>query len=151
MAVNVSFDLESFARSIRQSGYLSLRNAARALTRMYDETLAPLGLRATQLGMLRVCAASGPLSIVELSRELQATLRMVQRDIRPLLETGLVVKERPAGQGQARIRLTPAGRRQLLAGIQRWDFVQSRLIEVLGEDRWKVLQQQLDALSEADA
>jgi DNA-binding MarR family transcriptional regulator len=150
MAVNVSFDLESFARSIRQSGYLSLRHAARALTRMYDETLAPLGLRATQLGMLRVCAASGPLSIVELGQELQATHRLVQRDIKPLLETGLVVKDRPAGQRQAQIRLTPAGHRQLLAGIQRWDFVQSRLIEVLGEDRWKVLQRQLEALSEVD-
>lgn len=150
MAVNVSFDVESFARSIRQSGCLSLRNAARALTQMYDETLAPLGLRTTQLGMLRVCAASGPLSIAELSRGLHATQRMIRRDIKPLLEAGLVVKRRPAGCRETLIELTPPGRRQLAAGIQRWDFAQSRLIELLGEDRWKALQRQLETLSESD-
>lgn len=150
MAANVSFDLESFARSIRQSGCLSLRHVARALTRLYDDTLAPVGLRATQLGMLRVCAVSGPLSVAELARELEATQRMIRRDIKPLLEAGLVATKRTDGRRESLIELTPAGRRQLVAGIQRWDAAQSRLIEVLGEDRWKDLRQQLDALSADD-
>lgn len=147
MVFNVSFDVESFARSIRQSGLVSLRQAALALTRLYDDTLAPLGLRATQLGILRVCAASGPLSIAELSRELEARQQMVRRDIKPLLSAGLVVKKPVPGRRESLVELTPAGKQQLVAGIQRWDFVQSRLIDALGEDRWKDLRQQLDALS----
>ncbi len=123
MAVNVSFNVESFARSIRQSGYLSLRQAARALTRMYDAAL---------------------------SLELEATPRLIRRDIKPLLEAGLVANKRPPGHRQALVVLTPMGRRQLVAGIQLWDFAQSQLIEMLGDDRWKELQRQLDALAEAD-
>ena len=150
MAVNVSFDVESFARSIRQSGCLSLRQVAQALTRLYDDTLAPLGLRATQLGVLRVCAASGPLSAAELSRELEASQRMIRRDVKLLLTAGLIVKQRVPGRRESLIELTPAGRQQLVAGIQRWDFAQSRLIDALGEDRWKDLRKQLDSLTATD-
>ena len=46
-----------------------LRRAARALTQLYDDTMAPSGLRVTQFSLMRTLARRGPTRITDLARE----------------------------------------------------------------------------------
>jgi DNA-binding MarR family transcriptional regulator len=147
MATNTHFDPEAFAEIIRDSGCLTLREVARSLTRLYDQALVPTGLRATELGILRVCATLGPITLAELATGLDATLAMVQGDVKPLLAKGMLVKQAKASGGTVLV-LTPQGKQSLFSAIRRWDQVQAWLIEHLGESRWRRIEQQLRVFSE---
>lgn len=140
-------NLEAFAQSIQNSGCIALRDVARELTRLLDDMLAPTGVRATELGILRVCAASGPISVQELAHGLEATKAMAQRGVGPLVQRGMLILCRPPGHRTALLELTPEGRRALLAGIRCWDKVQARLMQQLGEQRWERIQQQFAAFA----
>ncbi len=151
MEATAPFNAESFAHSVRSSGCLSLREVARALTQLYDDLLAPLGLQATELGILRVCAASGPLNIAQLASELEATQSLIQRALKPLVAKGLIAKKRVAGHRHLLLELTPDGRQALLAGIERWDQAQEQVVDALGQDGWHRISQQLATLCNVNA
>ena len=44
---------------------LSLRQASRRVTQLYDQALAPLDLRATQFALLRAIERSGPIGWID--------------------------------------------------------------------------------------
>ena len=67
-----------------------LRRAARALTQLYDDAMAPAGLRVTQYSLLNTLATQGPMRITELARRQLLDRTALSRNLDPLIERGLV-------------------------------------------------------------
>ena len=92
----------------------SLRQATRRVTQLYDRVLAPIGLRATQLSLLREVDRLGPIALNALLA--QGLLRLV------------------VGQDRRRreVSLTPKGQRILAEGWTLWRHAQDGFEKALG-------------------
>lgn len=82
---------------------LALREAARHVTRFYDEALAPVGLGVNQFSVLAKLAEFGPSSLQELARILVMDRSTLGHLLRPLERRGLV--RIAAAEGDRRQRL----------------------------------------------
>lgn len=112
---------------------LHVRRAARVLTRLYDEALAPVGLTSMQLGTLDSLGDFGPCTLARLaelnSHEKSATWRGLQ----PLIKRGLVRRADTAGRADS-YEITPTGQDVLREGLALWTGVQGQVVAHLGED-----------------
>lgn len=125
-----------------------LRRAARALTRLYDDAMAPAGLRVTQFSLLRTLAASGPLRISELAARQLLDRTALSRNLDPLLARGLIETLRGRDARTREVAITPAGRRGLRAADPHWQRAQSDVRGRLGAGRLRML---IDTLREVEA
>lgn len=104
---------------------LSVRQAARYVTQLYDRHLAPLGLRATQYAVLAVLDRTGPLTVSQLALELVMDRTATGRALRPLERDGFILNG-PGRDARARaLSLTPAGLARLQAAQPAWSQAQS--------------------------
>ena len=119
----------------------SLRRAARRLGNLYDDALAPLGLKATQVGLLadieRLAAANDRQwpTLQDLASRLAIQMSAVTHALRPLIRDGLV--ELLTDQQDRRTKralLTDAGMTRLRESIAYWAKANERVEEVLGRD-----------------
>jgi len=124
---------------------LNLRKAARAVTQMYGEALRPSGLRATQLSVLAVIAHAGPVGMTELAKALVMDRTTLTRNLKPLLDQGLVAVAIGADRRQRPVELTAAGRAALERALPLWRTAQARTADSLGAERWAGLLRDLDA------
>ena len=127
----------------------TLRKASRALSRIYDEALAPAGLTVAQLGVLRAISR-GPKGGEPLSR-LAETLVMdrtsLYRALGPMARSGwLLIKDAPKGRAKV-VQLSNAGIRTTTRAAEYWEGAQSRVIGEFGIDRWANLQKAMTDLT----
>ena len=122
----------------------NLRKAARAVTQAYDEALRPTGLRATQMQLLAVIAAKGPAGMTELAKTLVMDRTTLTRNLKPLLQQGLLETVEAPDQRQRPIAVTARGRDMLDRAQDHWRQAQARMVEGLGEARWSRLLRDLD-------
>lgn len=114
----------------------TLRKASRAITQHYDRILAPFGLRATQFTILATAAATGPSSMSELARNLVMDRSTLSRNIRPLIQAGLIKTVAITGRTR-QVHLTEEGEDKLNKAVQVWAKAEDQLRENLGDDRVK--------------
>src|SRR5258708_32243415 len=57
-----------YTRDVSDCYCISLRTAARKVSALYDDALAPVGINIVQLSMLREIGKSSPVSLTELGR-----------------------------------------------------------------------------------
>jgi DNA-binding MarR family transcriptional regulator len=67
-----------------------LRRAARAVSEHYDRILAPTGLRAVQLSLLRAVAYGGASNVSQIADLMALDRTTLARRLRPLLARGLL-------------------------------------------------------------
>ena len=106
---------------------LAARRAARAITRMYEEKLRPLGLRATQFSILALLALKGPTPMGEIAEHLGLEHTTLTRSATRLEGAGWIAT---AASGDARKRpleLTAAGRQKLEEAYPAWKEVQDHI------------------------
>ncbi len=123
----------------------NLRKAARAVTQLYDEVLAPTGLRGTQFPILAVLAAAGAATMTELADALVMDRTTLTRNLKPLLDRGLVERGEGEDRRQRPIAITPAGRDALGRALPLWEKAQARIVGGLGAARWKGMVGDLNA------
>src|SRR5215471_18043751 len=88
----------------------ALRQAARRVTRLYDEALAPVGLSTNQFSILARLNRVGPSTIQELARLLVMDRSTLGHLLRPLEKRGFVRLEISKSDRRSRVvRLTQAG------------------------------------------
>jgi DNA-binding MarR family transcriptional regulator len=116
----------------------SLRLAARRLGQLYDEALAPLNLKATQLGLiaeidkLKGADQQGP-TLQELASKLAIQLSAITHALRPLVRDGIVELRQDAQDRRTkRTVLTPLGKTRLSEGVVHWAAVNDHVEAVLG-------------------
>jgi DNA-binding MarR family transcriptional regulator len=109
-----------------------LRRAARTLTQLYDDTMAPAGLRVTQFSLLRTLSRTGSMRISELATAQLLDRTALSRNLDPLVERGLV-KIAPGNDARTReVELTVAGKRALRAAMPYWERAQKQVARQLG-------------------
>jgi DNA-binding MarR family transcriptional regulator len=109
-----------------------LRRASRALTQLYDDLMAPSGLRVTQFSLLRTLERLGPQRITALAAATLLDRTALPRMLDPLVAEGLVeiVPGRDARSREA--ALTRAGTAALRAAEPHWKRAQTAVAKRLG-------------------
>jgi DNA-binding MarR family transcriptional regulator len=113
-----------------------VRSAARHVTQLYDQFLAPVGLHVTQFSILAKLKRLGPMTINALAREMVMDRTTLGRNVLPLERDGLIKIGASATDGRAKeLHLTKAGEKRLLAGREAWERAQARFDSRFGAKR----------------
>ena len=126
------------------------RQAARAITALYDEVMEPTGLKTTQFAILAAIRADDDMTMQKLAAGLGLDPSTMTRTLRPLLDDGLVeVLSGAQDRRVKRLALTRTGRRKLRDGVGRWRQAQAQLSERLGSEVFDRLVGDLSAVNRA--
>jgi DNA-binding MarR family transcriptional regulator len=87
----------------------ALRQASRAASRLYDEELRGVGLRATQYSLLQILARAGQVRQGDLSGLSHLEETTVTRNLRPLLAAGWVSVRSGDDRRAKLVQITEAG------------------------------------------
>jgi DNA-binding MarR family transcriptional regulator len=122
--------------STEECNCFAVRAAARHVTQVYDQFLAPVGLRTTQFSILSKLERLGPLTINALARASVMDRTTLGRNILPLERDGLIRIEATASDRRAKeLHLTKAGEKRLQAARKRWSEAQTRFETTFGPRR----------------
>lgn len=109
-----------------------LRRTSRALTRLYDEALAPVGLTVTQFAVMRTLGRMERPGLVELAEATAHEKSALWRTLQPLVKKTWVEAATEKGARGQKLSLTPAGREQLADALPCWRTAQARVAGTLG-------------------
>src|SRR6478609_5306181 len=118
-----------------------LRRATRALTQLYDDLLAPSGLRVTQFSLLRTLARVGSVKLSDLAAAQLLDRTALSRNLDPLVALGHVEIVRGQDARARDVAITRAGSAALRAAEPHWTRAQKEVARRVGADK-------LDALIE---
>lgn len=130
-----------------------LRRLTRRMTALYDRELAPTGLRLTQyslLATLRREARDGGVPVTDLASVMDMDRTTLTRNLRPLLEQGLV--ELGVDPEDARVRralITAKGHAAFVDAMPFWRVAQDFVNRTLGEDNVAALHDWMDRVTPA--
>ena len=143
-----SFDVA--ARRVQAECLASrVRQAARLLSRIYDENMRSLGFGVAQFSVLVGTARFGEAgaTISKLASVLATDRTTLTRNIAPLERDGYLRVARSPHDARAKVLLlTPKGERAIEAGFPLWEKAQAEVRRQLGTARAGRLSSELDAL-----
>jgi DNA-binding MarR family transcriptional regulator len=114
----------------------AVRSAARHISQLYDQYLAPAGLRTTQYSVLAKLRRKGPLSINALAEDMVMDRTTLGRNIQPLERDGLIaIEPSPSDRRTKLLRLTKAGEKRLQTAVKLWEQAQTHFEESFGGKR----------------
>jgi DNA-binding MarR family transcriptional regulator len=125
------------------------RMAARAVTRLYDDTLRSVGLRATQLAVLVAVGGDDVVSITALARFMGMDRSTLTRNLSPLERKGLIRVGLEGWRRSRTVEITKKGRSRLREALPLWEKAQKTLQRKLGSRKWSVIRTGLDDLTRA--
>ena len=112
------------------------RQAARLVTRIYDEELKSSGLRATQFSLLTAAAIGDAPTLSDLADLLGMERTTLLRNLAPLERRDLITVS-PEGYRRARrVTVSETGMQALDQALPLWRAAQDRLRRALGEADW---------------
>ena len=102
------------------------RKLARAVTRLYNDCLRPLGLNLTEMNLLAAIAAQGAVQPARLGRAMALEKSTLSRNSSRLVERGWVeVRDHPDGRGVL-LAVTARGNEMLLRAVPAWEQAQQQ-------------------------
>jgi DNA-binding MarR family transcriptional regulator len=102
------------------------RKLARAVTRLYNDRLRPLGLNLTEMNLLAAIAAQGTVQPARLGRAMALEKSTLSRNSSRLVERGWVeVRDHPDGRGVL-LAVTARGNEMLLRAVPAWKQAQQQ-------------------------
>jgi len=129
----------------------ALRQAARRVTKIYDDALAPSGLGVNQFSILARLSLVGPSTIQDLARLLVMDRSTLGHLLRPLEKRGLVTLKISDQDRRSRIlALTPAGEAAVARARPLWAAAQRRFEGTFGKEAAVELRAVLKEVATAD-
>jgi DNA-binding MarR family transcriptional regulator len=114
---------------------LKLRQLMRRVTQHYDAEVGKTGLKGTQYSLLSYAVKLGPVRPVDLARAMKISASTLTRNLRPLIDAGLLRLD-PGVDGRSRlVSATDAGREKRQDAQRRWRIAQEGINQVLGPRR----------------
>ena len=110
-----------------------LRLLNRVVTKLYDDALRPLGLKASQLNILIVTGRLGLARPAQVCDILQLDASTLSRNVKPLQVQGWVEVVPEDDARVQPIRLTPQGKRLIEKALPAWEEAQRQATELLGD------------------
>ncbi len=126
-----------------------LRSLARRVTQLYDHTLAPAGLKVTQYSLLahvRRRARRAAPTVSELALALFTDRTTLTRNLKPLIERGLVEVGHGVDARSRAVAITARGEAVFQAARPLWRQAQLRLRGAVGDARIEALHGMVDAV-----
>ena len=110
-----------------------MRLLNRAVTRIFDEALRPLGVKVSQLNVLMVVAKLGPVSPGDVARRLHLEKSTLSRNVERLRARGWLEVSRGPTERRRSLELGAAGKRLVVDALPLWRRAQSDVEALLGE------------------
>ena len=127
---------------------LKLRQLMRRVAQVYDAEVGKTGLRGTQYSLLSYVCKLGPIRPVDLAREMRVQPSTLTRNMRPLIDSGLIDMT-PGPDARSRLVVaTDVGREKRQEAQRRWRVAQEAVNERLGSRRVIALHAMLDVCLE---
>jgi DNA-binding MarR family transcriptional regulator len=137
---------QALAVALDSCACFNFRKVSRAVTQLYDEALHPCGLRSTQLVILLSVAVQPEANISQLARRLVMDASTLNRNLRPLVQRGLLRLVASEDGRRKQILLTDEGHAAIEAAVPYWESAQKRLVGLFGRQRYKELTRQMSAV-----
>jgi DNA-binding MarR family transcriptional regulator len=129
----------------------AVRSAARHVTQLYDQFLAPSGLRANQFSILAKLDRLGPMTINMLAEAMVTDRTTLARNLKPLQRDGLInIEASPTDRRAKELHLTKTGMKRLDEARKAWSQAQSRFEHTFGARRTANLRDMLRAVITSD-
>src|SRR5262249_37798487 len=117
----------------------ALRQASRAVSRLYDEELRGVGLRTTQYSLVRYLKHFGQVRQRDLGAATSLDETTLTRNLRPLIAAGWVTINAGQDRREKLVSLTSAGAAKLREARPAWERAQERMRSRLPEAAWSSL------------
>ncbi len=141
---------QQIAEQTAQCALANLRRAARSVTRLFDEALAPSGLRSTQFTVLATVAAAGTVNMSDLAEQLGMDRTTLARNLGPLERDKLLAIEAGVDQRVRLVSLTDVGLERLRAAAPLRAAAQRRVVSTLGAENFRHFLGTLDTVASVD-
>lgn len=142
-------DEKKLAEMARSCACFNFRKASRSVTQLFDQILAPTGLRSTQLVILITGQLLGPSSIARLARELVMDRSTLTRNLKPLMNMGLLRFTQEGSGKHKSVEVTVEGQAALIRSAPYWEQAQSHLVNRFGPEAWNRITSDLNSIVEA--
>jgi DNA-binding MarR family transcriptional regulator len=130
----------------------AMRAATRRLTQLYDEAMAPTGLRVTQFHILSELdrRSADPPTVGELAEVLTMERSALGQTLRPLERAGFIDLGQDERDGRRRpIKLTKAGKDKVVRGRRYWAGAHEKFERFFGDGRLALLRETLRGIAES--
>jgi DNA-binding MarR family transcriptional regulator len=117
----------------------ALRQASRAVSRLYDDELRGVGLRTTQYSLLRVLERAGQVRQRDLSDLTSLDETTLTRNLRPLVDADWIAVRSGDDRREKVVTITRAGTAKLAQARPAWERAQTRMRALLPEGAWQGL------------
>ncbi len=128
----------------------AIRQAARRITRLYDQALAPFGLRITQYPILVCLVTGGPVTMRVLADRMAMDRATLGHNLRPLEAQGLVTMTAGDDRRSRVVGLTEVGRRKLREARPAWVAAQQTFEAAFGPENSAELRATMVRLARMD-
>lgn len=109
-----------------------IRSAARRVTQIYNQHLAPTGLKISQFSLLGFVCAEGPVTIGRLSELLATDRTTLTRNLKPLLDDGVIERAASGDKRRHELAATPAGRALFKRALPLWSAAEQEVRAAMG-------------------
>jgi DNA-binding MarR family transcriptional regulator len=117
----------------------AMRQASRAVSRLYDEELRGVGLRTTQYSLLSVLANAGQVRQGNLSQLTSLDETTLTRNLRPLVDASWIAVHSGDDRREKLVAITKAGTAKLAEARPAWERAQTRMQARMPEGTWQRL------------
>lgn len=133
-------DLASIAAMTAQKCIATrVRQLSRIVTRVYDDTLRPLGITASQFTLLTQLAQQDGITAAEIGYTLDIEKSTLSRNLKRLLALHMIDMDPPAGRRGRGLHLTPRGQAVIEKAYPIWLDAQRRATEAMGVESKSML------------
>jgi DNA-binding MarR family transcriptional regulator len=129
----------------------ALRQASRAVSRLYDEELRSIGLRTTQYSVLRLLRHSGEVRQRDLAGLTLHDETSLTRSLRPLVDARWVAVRAGEDRREKWFMITADGVAKLEEARPAWERAQGRIQALLPEGAWRGLMEILPEVARLTA
>lgn len=127
---------------------VNVRRISGLISDLYDQCLEPVGLTISQYSSLANLNAMPNASISDLAARVGLDRTTLVRNLKPLMERGLIEDLAQPGRRNRQLVLTPAGQTLLGQGRVLWQSAQDQLSARLGQENIQVIRTVLRQLQE---
>jgi DNA-binding MarR family transcriptional regulator len=119
----------------------------RAITKLYDDALRPLGIKSSQLNILVAAALRELSSPGVICNRLKLDLSTLSRNVDRMAARGWIELVPDANDGRAHaLRVTAKGRRLIERAEPAWTTVQGQVVDMIGATNAKALTRAAEAV-----
>lgn len=127
---------------------INLRRAANAVTDYYDAVLKDLGVSVSQFSLLLNLARMETANTSELAERVNLDRSTLVRNLKPLLERGLILDFAREGARSHKFAVSETGQALLEKGIPQWEHAQETVKDYLSPEDTETLLRLLRKLHE---